>query len=48
MLAFASIGFETKFADFFNPENRTPLYAFLLAQLFNIFITLMLAWLLFN
>lgn len=48
VLAFTSIGFETKFSDFFHPENRRPLYAFLLAQLFNIFITLMLAWLLFH
>lgn len=48
VLAFTSIGFETRFSDFFHPENRRPLYAFLLAQLFNIFITLMLAWLLFH
>jgi uncharacterized integral membrane protein (TIGR00698 family) len=48
VLAFTSIGFETKFADFLNPENRKPLYAFLLAQLFNVFITLLIAWLLFN
>lgn len=48
VLAFTSIGFETKFGDFFHSENRKPLYAFLLAQLFNIFITLAVAVLLFS
>ena len=48
VMAFTSIGFETKFADFFDAENRRPLYAFLLAQLFNVFITLAVAWFLFH
>jgi uncharacterized integral membrane protein (TIGR00698 family) len=48
VMAFTSIGFETKFTDFFDAENRKPLYAFLLAQLFNVFITLAVAWVLFR
>jgi uncharacterized integral membrane protein (TIGR00698 family) len=48
VLAFTSIGLETNFSDLFSSENRKPLYAFLIAQLFNIFITLGIAWLLFS
>lgn len=48
VLAFTSIGLETNFADLFHQDNRKPLYAFLLAQLFNIGITLVVAWLLFR
>jgi len=47
-LAFTSIGLETKFSDLFNQEGKKPLYAFLLAQLFNVFFTLIVAYLLFN
>lgn len=47
-LAFTSIGLETKFSDLFNNEGKKPLYAFLLAQLFNVFFTLIVAYLLFN
>lgn len=47
-LAFTAIGLETRFADLIKQENRKPLYAFLIAQLFNIFITLLIAWLLFK
>ncbi|RFM25771.1 YeiH family protein [Deminuibacter soli] len=47
-LAFTSIGLETRFADLFTASNKKPLYAFLLAQTFNIFITLGIAFLLFN
>ncbi len=46
-LAFTSIGLETKFSDLFSKNSRKPLYAFLLAQTFNIFITLAIALLLF-
>mgnify|MGYP000093014984 CR=1 FL=1 len=46
-LAFTSIGLETKFADLFSKEGKKPLYAFLIAQLFNVFITLLVAYLLF-
>jgi uncharacterized integral membrane protein (TIGR00698 family) len=47
-LAFTSIGLETNFKDLFRNENKKPLYAFLLAQLFNILITLVIAFLLFG
>ena len=47
-LAFTSIGLETRFSDLFNKNSRKPLYAFLIAQLFNIFITLILAFLIFG
>lgn len=47
-LAFTSIGLETNFAEFFRQNSRKPLYAFLIAQLFNIFITLAIAFLLFS
>jgi uncharacterized integral membrane protein (TIGR00698 family) len=46
-LAFTSIGLETKFADLFSKEGKRPLYAFLIAQLFNVFVTLLVAYLLF-
>lgn len=47
-LAFTSIGLETNFKDLFNNNNRKPLFAFLIAQLFNIIITLIIAFLLFG
>ncbi|MXV50554.1 putative sulfate exporter family transporter [Pedobacter sp. HMF7647] len=47
-LAFTSIGLETNFADLFSRENKKPLYAFLIAQTFNIFITLIIAYFLFG
>jgi len=47
-LAFTSIGLETKFSDLFKHENRKPLYAFLIAQTFNIIITLIIAYFLFR
>jgi uncharacterized integral membrane protein (TIGR00698 family) len=46
-LAFTSIGLETNFADLFNENSKKPLYAFLIAQTFNIFITLAIALVLF-
>jgi uncharacterized integral membrane protein (TIGR00698 family) len=46
-LAFTSIGLETNFADLFNENSKKPLYAFLIAQTFNIFITLAIAFVLF-
>ncbi|HEX6893228.1 MAG TPA: putative sulfate exporter family transporter [Chryseolinea sp.] len=48
VLAFTSIGLETKFSDLFNSETKRPLYAFLLAQVFNIIVTLLIASLLFG
>jgi len=47
-LAFTSIGLETNFKDLFSHSNRKPLYAFLIAQLFNIIITLIIAFFLFG
>jgi len=47
-LAFTSIGLETNFADLFNQNSRKPLYAFLVAQGFNILVTLVVAWFLFS
>ncbi|PWK29328.1 putative integral membrane protein (TIGR00698 family) [Arcicella aurantiaca] len=47
-LAFTSIGLETKFSDLFNAEGKKPLYVFLIAQTFNVFITLAIAYLLFD
>jgi len=48
VLAFTSIGLETKFSDLFNADSKKPLYAFLVAQLFNIIITLVVAFILFT
>ena len=48
VLAFTSIGLETKFSDLLKGENRKPMYAFLIAQLFNVIVTLVIAWLLFR
>jgi uncharacterized integral membrane protein (TIGR00698 family) len=48
VLAFTSIGLETKFSDLFNATNKKPLYAFLIAQAFNILVTLIIAYILFN
>ena len=47
-LAFTSIGLETNFADLFSKQSKKPFYAFLIAQLFNVLITLAVALLLFN
>lgn len=48
VLAFTSIGLETRFSDLFNRDNKRPLYAFLIAQTFNIIVTLIVASLLFG
>lgn len=47
-LAFTSIGLETRFSDIFQLKNQKPLVAFLLAQSFNILITLLIARILFS
>lgn len=47
-LAFTSIGMETNFKDLFKQDNKKPLYAFLIAQTFNIIVTLVLAMALFG
>jgi uncharacterized membrane protein YadS len=48
VLAFTSIGLETKFSDLFNEQSKKPLIVFLVAQSFNIIVTLIIAVLLFN
>lgn len=47
-LAFTSIGLETNFKDLFKQDNKKPLYAFLIAQTFNIIVTLLIALVLFD
>jgi len=47
-LAFTCIGLETKFTDIFTMENGRPALAFIIAQLFNIFFTLAIAYLVFG
>lgn len=47
-LAFTSIGLETNFKDLFKQDNKKPLYAFIIAQTFNIIVTLLIAMALFN
>lgn len=48
VLAFTSIGLETNFKDLLKGNNRKPLIAFLLAQLFNVIVTLAVAYVLFR
>lgn len=48
VLAFTSIGLETSFKDLFQHNNKKPLYAFLIAQTFNVIVTLGIAMLLFR
>lgn len=47
-LAFTSIGLETNFKDLFSRNSKTPFYAFLIAQGFNIIVTLIIAFFLFG
>jgi uncharacterized integral membrane protein (TIGR00698 family) len=47
-LAFTCIGLETKFIAIFNQDNGKPAFAFLIAQVFNIFFTLIIAWMVFG
>lgn len=47
-LAFTCIGLETRISDIFNSENKKPTTVFLIAQLFNILLTLAVAWLVFG
>lgn len=48
VLAFTSIGLETRFSDLFLNNSRKPLYAFIIAQSFNVLVTLVVAWVLFG
>ncbi len=47
-LAFTSIGLETNFRDLINKDSKKPVYAFLIAQGFNVIITLAIASILFK
>lgn len=47
-LAFTSIGLETNFKDLIGAESRKPVYAFLIAQSFNVVVTLVVAYFLFS
>lgn len=47
-LAFVCIGLETRFKDLVTLDKGRPAYAFLIAQGFNILVTLLVAWLLFG
>ncbi|HEX8608723.1 MAG TPA: putative sulfate exporter family transporter, partial [Pedobacter sp.] len=47
-LAFTSIGLETNFKDLFGKNSKKPFYAFLIAQGFNVIVTLIIAFLLFG
>jgi uncharacterized integral membrane protein (TIGR00698 family) len=47
-LAFTSIGLETNFAELFGKNSKKPFYAFLIAQGFNVVVTLIIAFILFK
>jgi uncharacterized integral membrane protein (TIGR00698 family) len=47
-LAFTCIGLETRFADIFNKDSKKPAAVFLIAQVFNILVTLAVAWFIFG
>jgi uncharacterized membrane protein YadS len=47
-LAFVAIGIETRFVDLVKVGGGKPVVVFLVAQVFNIFLTLGLAYLLFG
>lgn len=47
-IAFVCIGLETRFKEIFGKENRKPLYTFLIAQTFNIIVTLVVACVIFG
>ena len=47
-LAFTSIGLETNFTDLFSKQSKKPFFGFLIAQGFNVIVTLIIAILLFG
>ncbi len=47
-LAFVCIGLETNFKELFSYNNKKPFYAFLIAQGFNVILTLIIAYFLFS
>jgi uncharacterized membrane protein YadS len=46
-VAFVSIGLETDFKALLTTGNGRPAWAYVIAQVFNIVFTLLLAWMLF-
>ena len=47
-LSFVCIGMDTRLKDIVSRENRNSLFAFLGAQIFNIIVTMLIAWLMFG
>ena len=47
-LSFVCIGMDTRLKDIVSHENRRVLWSFIGAQLFNIMVTMLLAWLMFG
>ncbi|MFI3285808.1 MAG: putative sulfate exporter family transporter [Rikenellaceae bacterium] len=47
-IAFVCIGLETRFSEIFAKENRKQMYVFLIAQGFNILVTLVVAYVMFG
>ncbi|MFR9523147.1 MAG: putative sulfate exporter family transporter [Rikenellaceae bacterium] len=47
-LAFVCIGLETRFSEIFAKENRKQMWVFLIAQGFNILVTLVIAYIMFG
>ncbi len=47
-VAFVCIGLETRFSEIFAKENRKQMYVFLIAQGFNIIVTLVVAYVMFG
>ena len=47
-LSFVCIGMETRLKDIVSRENRNILFSFLGAQIFNIIVTMFIAWLMFG
>lgn len=47
-LSFVCIGMDTRLKDIISKENRNVLKSFIVAQLFNIVVTCLLAWLMFG
>jgi uncharacterized membrane protein YadS len=47
-LSFVCIGMDTRLKDIVSRENRRVLWSFVGAQLFNIVVTFLLAWLMFG
>ena len=47
-LSFVCIGMDTRLKEIVSRENRSVLWSFVGAQLFNIVVTMFLAWLMFG